>query len=336
MASLIDETPQAEAWLDSKREDLSMLAQYGRIVDAVLWTSSLTDEGTPLVDVEPNRLVDEVNSKGLPLLINHDPGAPRGMVLCAGQFTSPSGTKFVAGLIGMYAQGDCLSFESIGIGDLPPVQPPKLLSPLSEEGYISVAVDPREVDETWIGELLLEPPIPVKHKELSHNALEASAELIRVALPYVLLVWNPFVTQIAREAGKDAYAGVRAWLQLVITKLSTLKNPILVMESWHDGCHVMFVLRGNGVGQHYAAHEKLSDAAAQAAQLIAHLKARKLTLRQVVYEYIPSDERWAPSKAILSDGRLISRQTYLIALEQAPIGLSLGLTRNKLEERRDC
>jgi len=188
MASLIDETPLAEAWLDSKREDLSMLAQYGRIVDAVLWTSSLTDEGTPLVDVEPNRLVEEVNSKGLPLLLNHDPGAPRGMVLCAGQFTSPSGIKFVAGLIGMYAQGDCLSFESIGIGDLPPVQPPKLLSPLSEEGYISVAVDPREVDETWIGELLLEPPILVKYKELSHNALEASAELIRVALPYVLLV----------------------------------------------------------------------------------------------------------------------------------------------------
>jgi hypothetical protein len=109
MASLIDETPQAEAWLDSKREDLSMLAQYGRIVDAVLWTSSLTDEGTPLVDVEPNRLVEEVKSKGLPLLLNHDPGAPRGMVLCAGQFTSPSGIKFVAGLIGMYAQGDCLS-----------------------------------------------------------------------------------------------------------------------------------------------------------------------------------------------------------------------------------
>jgi hypothetical protein len=64
---------------------------------------------------------------------------------------------------------------------------------------------------------------------------------------------NPFVTQIARETGKDAYAGVRAWLQLVITKLSTLNNPILVMESWQDGCHVMFILRGNSVGQHYAA-----------------------------------------------------------------------------------
>lgn len=331
MSSLIDETPQAEAWLDSKREDLSMLTPYGRIVDAVLWTSSLTDEGAPLVDVEPNVLVEEINSKGLPLLLNHDPGAPRGMVLCAGLFTSPAGTQFVAGLIGMYAQGDGLSFESIGLDNLPSVEPPNLLNPLPQEVYISFGIDPREVEETWIFEVLSEPPIPVKRKDLLHNASEASAELIRVALPYVLLVWNPFVTEIAKEAGKDAYAGVRDWLYRVITKLSALKNPILVMESWQDGCQVMFILRGNDIGQHYAAHEMISDAATQATQLITHLKDRRLTPRQVVYEFTPSDERWAPSSAILADGRLISTKATLIALEQAPVGLSLGLTRNRPE-----
>ena len=335
MASLIDESPQAKAWLDSKREVLSKLAPYGRIVDAVLWTSSLTDEGDPLVDVEPNRLVEEVNSKGLPLLLNHDPGEPRGMVLCSDQFTSPTGTKFVAGLIGMYAQGDCLSFEGIGIDGLLSVDPPNLPKPLSKESYISIAVDPREVDEAWIGEVLSELPIPIRREELSHNALDVSAELIRVSLPYVLLVWNPFVTQVSREAGKDAYAGVRAWLHLIITKLSALKNPILVMESWQDGCHVMFILRGKSIRQHYAAYEKLPDAATQAAQLITHLKDRRLTPRQVVYEYLPNDERWTPFNAILSDGRLISRKIDLIAIEQAPAGLSLGLMRNRLEERRD-
>lgn len=335
MVSLIDETPQAQAWLDSKREDLAMLAPYGRIVDAVLWTSSLSDDGTPLVDIDPIKLIEEINSKGLPLLFNHDPGAPRGIVLCAGQFTSPDGTKFVAALIGMYGQDNCLSFDSIGIDDLPSGEPPKILSPISQDAYISFGVDPREVDETWIREVLSELPIQVEREDLSHNALEVNVELIRVALPYVLLVWNPFVTQISREAGKDAYVSVRAWLQLVLTKLSTLKNPILAMESQQEGCHVMFIIRGNSARQHYAAHEKLSDAATQAAQIITHLKEREMAPRQIVYEYIPNDDHWIPSKAILADGRLISRQIDLISLEQAPVGLSLGLTRRKLEERRD-
>jgi len=81
MGSLIDETPQADVWLDSMRKALSPKSPYGRIVDAVLWTSTLTDQGVPLVEVEPNELVEEINSKGIPLLLNHDPGAPRGMVL---------------------------------------------------------------------------------------------------------------------------------------------------------------------------------------------------------------------------------------------------------------
>lgn len=331
MASLIDETPQADVWLDSMRKALSPKSPYGRIVDAVLWTSTLTDQGVPLVEVEPNELVEEINSKGIPLLLNHDPGEPRGMVLCASQFTSPTGTTFIAGLLGLYEQADCLSFEAIGLDELPPVGPPSILSPLPQEAYISFAVDPREVDETWVVEVLSEAPIPVRRKELSHNASDASTELIRLALPYVLLVWNPFVTEIAKEGGKDAYAGVRDWLARIIAKLTALKNPILVMESSQDGCHVLFLLRGSSIGQHYAAHEKISDAATQAAQLIAHLKERKLMPKQVVYEFTPADQRWSPSSATLADGRLITSHAALIAIEQAPVGLSLGLTRNSPE-----
>lgn len=305
---------------------------YGRLVDAVLWTSRLIDEGAPVVDVDPQRLVDEINAKGMPLLFNHDPGAPRGMVLSARLFTSPTGIKFVAGMIGLYAQGDCLSFEDLGLGDLPPVESPSRLKPLPPDTSLLIAADPREVDDAWIADVIAKSPLPVERTELSHNASEATAELVRVALPYVLLVWNPFVTEIAKAAGKDVYTGVRDWLRQVITKLSERRNPILAIEAGQDGCQVAFLLRGNDTRKHYAAHAKLSEAAAQAARLITHMKEGSLTPRKVVYEFDPAAERWAPSYAILADGRLVSRQATLIAIEQAPAGLSLGLVRNRPEQ----
>ena len=59
-------TPEAEAWLDSERRALSSLGAYGLIQDAVLWTGELTEAGVPIVDIDPQKLVDEINSQGMP------------------------------------------------------------------------------------------------------------------------------------------------------------------------------------------------------------------------------------------------------------------------------
>jgi len=52
--------------LDSERRALSSLGAYGLIQDAVLWTGELTEAGVPIVDIDPQKLVDEINSQGMP------------------------------------------------------------------------------------------------------------------------------------------------------------------------------------------------------------------------------------------------------------------------------
>jgi len=327
MTSLIDKTPEAEAWLDSEREALSSLSAYGRIQDAVLWTGELTDAGVPIVDIDPQKLVDEINSRGMPLLFGHDPSAPRGRVLAARLFKSPSEVPFVAAIIGLYTAANCLSFEGLGATTLIARSPPELLPMLPPQTSFSIATDPREVDEAWVSDVATSSPFPVERVEMSHNAAEAATELIRLALPYVVLVWNPFVTEIAKAAGKDVYAGVRDWLRTVVAKVSKRSNPILAIDATQDGCQVTFILRGNNVNEHYAALGQLAEAAVQAAQLITHLKESGLVPRTLVYEFDTGAARWAPANAILEDGRLVTSKATLIAIEQAPMGLSIGMSR---------
>jgi hypothetical protein len=136
------------------------------------------------------------------------------------------------------------------------------------------------------------------------------------------------VTTIATEAGKDVYAGIRQWLRSVWNKLAQRRNPVVVVQSYQDGCEVSFLFRGKDVKQHYDAHDALPMAAAQAAKLIAGMKSNHLAPISLVYEFEQS--RWFPSYAILDGGRIVSDRNLLIAIEQLPKSLSIGIQKQKL------
>jgi hypothetical protein len=177
-------------------------------------------------------------------------------------------------------------------------------------------------------EILADAPTYVKRStDLSHNSADAQAELIRIFAPFAMLVWNPFVTEIAKEAGKDVYAGCRQWVSRVLKKLCELREPICVIDSYQANCDVSFVFRGNDIGKHYYAHQEMPSAAAQADRLIQHLKERNLTPKHVIYEFSSSAGKWAPTYALLADGRIIGSRATLIAIEQVHSGISLGFPR---------
>jgi hypothetical protein len=95
----------------------------------------------------------------------------------------------------------------------------------------------------------------VELAESSHNAADSLSELIRMGLPYILLVWNPFVTAFASEAGKDTYVSMRRWMRALLNKLAERRAPILEIQSHHSDCYISFLFRGTGVKRLYAAHE---------------------------------------------------------------------------------
>lgn len=90
-----------------------------------------------------------------------------------------------------------------------------------------------------------------------------------------------------------------------------------------------FLFRGKDVNLNYQAHDALPLAAAQAAQLIENLNTRGTSARELTYEFDQEALRWYPSYAILNDGRIVTDDVQLIAIEQFPTGLSLGMSRDK-------
>ena len=147
------------------------------------------------------------------------------------------------------------------------------------------------------------------------------------------LVWNPYVTAIATEAGKATYAGINRWLRTLFDKVAERRNPILEIQSHHGGCQISFIIRGTDIKRHYTAHDALPAAAAQAAYLVGNMKDRGLPPKLVVYEFDPQHDKWAPSYAELHDGRLMTDNIALIAVEQLPSGVSLGIGRSKDKPR---
>ena len=143
---------------------------------------------------------------------------------------------------------------------------------------------------------------------------------------FVALVFKPFVTTVATEAGKDFYANMSRWVRSLLFKLSKLRKPILELQSSYDGCQVSFMFRGTDVKRHYAAHEMLPDAAAQAGQLVKNIKRAGYEPKLIFYEFHPQDCKWFPSYAELNDGRFVTDNSLLISVEQLPTGLSLGIS----------
>ncbi|BAX58370.1 hypothetical protein [Burkholderia stabilis] len=322
------ETPAARAWLDAAVLRHSN-GVFGKISPAVIWSDVRGDDGELIVPVDPQTLVDRINSTPYALLHNHDPGRPKGRILESAQFESEGGRKFVAAVLGYYVGGDVLSFRGLGLDAEEAVSPPLLLPVLPDGIWMDFATDPREVEEEWATAVINDAPLRVSRVQLSHNSADSAHELIRVGVPFVLLVWNPLVTAIASEIGKGIYAAFKTWLQKLLDKLSERRNPILVIQSHQDDCEVSFILRGKDVGQHYAAHDAQPDAAAQAARLIAKLKARDTAARQLVYEFDKEASKWYPSYAVLNDDRIVTDKIELIAIENLPSNLSLGLSRGE-------
>ena len=112
-------------------------------------------------------------------------------------------------------------------------------------------------------------------------------------------------------------------------ELISCKDPIVSLDSHQDGCDVSFLFRGKDIKHHYDAHNALPIAAAQAAILIRSMRSRHAAPLNIVYEFCPQHSRWFPSSATLEDGRLVSNRNILIALEQHPTGLSIGIHKGK-------
>jgi len=74
------------------------------------------------------------------------------------------------------------------------------------------------------------------------------------------------------------------------------------------------------------AHDTLPDAAAQAEKLLKNIKSAGFNPSLVVYEFHPQDDQWFPSYAELHDGQFVTDNSLLIATEQLPTQLSLGIS----------
>lgn len=329
MSDFLNKHSGAQAWLHQAKQRYSN-GVFGTLVPAVIWTNASNAAGELLVPLNPVDLVSKINREPFILLKNHDPGCPKGQVLESAIFENEKGEIFVAAILGYFFGGEVLSFSDLDFDLFSPVSSPEKLPLLPKKYWVQLAVDPREVEDAWVEAVSRDAPIEIERTQLSHNAADSEHELIRVGLGYLLLVWNPFVTAIATEAGKATYTAAHAWLRKLFGKLADRRNPILALHSFHGDCQVSFILRGLNVSQHYAAHDLLSSAAVQAAQLVENFKARKIPCRELTYEFDGDAGKWYPSYALLEDGRIVTDSTSLIAIEQLPVGLSLGLSCGQL------
>lgn len=328
MPDLLNETPAARDWADDAIQRHSG-GIFRKLAPAVIWSDARGGSGEPLVPVDPVELVVRINSTPHILLHNHDPGRPKGQVLESASFETAGGEKFVAAVLGYYAGGDVLDFRGLGLDTKALAPSPAGLPVLPDGCWIQFATDPREVDEAWLDQATSDAPLRIERTELSHNAADSTQELIRIGLIFLAVVWSPFITSIASEAGKGTYTAIHAWVRKLLTRLADRRNPVLDIYTHHDGCQVSFLFRGKDVKQHYAAHDALPNAAAQSAQLVAKLKERGMAGRQLIYEFDKEALIWFPSYAVLNDNRIITDNSALIAIEQLPTGLSLGLSRGK-------
>lgn len=326
MSDFFRETPAALKWT-AEAEQRYQGGKFGKIVRAVIWTDECDENGQLLVAVDPVRLVTKINSEPFTLLENHDPGRPKGQLLESALFESREGRKFVVAVIGYYAGGEVLNFLDLGVDISTPAPSPLELPSLPDDVWIEIATDAREVAEDWVDEVTIDSPIIVERSQLSHNTADSFIDLIRIGLPYVLIVWNPFVTAVASEAGKASYAEIHAWLRKLLSRMADRRNPILDFHSYQNGCQVSFLFRGKDEKKLHEAMDALAGAGAQAARLISRLKAQGKVSRQLVYEFDKEATLWVPSFVLLNDDRIITDNLALIAIENLPNGLSLGLTR---------
>ncbi|WP_370620490.1 hypothetical protein [Pantoea ananatis] len=324
MSHLLND-PKARNWVDAalKRHSISI---YGRFEPAVIWTNDKDINGQLIVPVDPQDLSKRINRDPFIMLHNHDPGNPKGQILESAVFETLSGIVFVAAVVGFYAGGNVLKFSDLNFNLEISYPSPKHIPDLPDNAQIELALDPREVDSKWIESVTANAPIRIKHTEFSYNAAEITQELISIGIGYLAIVWNPFVTAVASEAGKRTYQALHDWMKKFLSSMSDRKNPIINIISWQDGCQVSFLLRGKNVKLHYMAHDALSEGGVQAAELIRKIKIRGNPPTQLTYEWDNEANKWFPSYALLADKSIIVHKSILIAMERMPTNLSLGIS----------
>jgi len=131
------------------------------------------------------------------------------------------------------------------------------------------------------------------------------------------LVWNPFVTSIANEAGKDTYKKIREWLELLARKASDLRNPVLQIESYHKGCQLLFFIRGGDRNLNETAAKDISEAANQAERIVNHFLENG-GIRVLAFEYDRKSKAWRPSYAKNTEGALLTDDRKLIVVGNLP------------------
>ena len=318
--------PDAERWLnDAIRRHSSEI--YGKIKPAVVWTNALDEEGQLIVPIDPNELSRRINRDPFIILHNHDPGNPKGQVLESAVFDDGSGVVFVAAIMGFYAGGNTIEFGSMDLNLNDVYQSPRELPDLPKEASIELVFDPRDVSPQWIEYISKDAPLKIRINESSYNDAQTTHELISIGIGYLAIVWNPFVTAVASEAGKKTYTAFHNWISKLFNELSERKNPIINIVSHQSGCQIFFILRGKDVKQHYAAHRMLSSAGVQAVELIRKLKEQDKVPTQLTYEWDKEAQLWYPSYTVLTDKSIIVDRGTLIAIEQLPKSLSLGFSK---------
>lgn len=318
--------PETVRWINDalKRHSSNI---YGSIKPAVIWTNALDDDGQLIVPIEPNELSQRINQNPFTILHNHDPGNPKGKVLESAVFEDESNVVFVAAIMGFYAGGNAVEFSSINLNINDFYPPPQNLPDMPNGASIDLVFDPRDFSSQWITQITKNAPLEVTIHSSSYNDAKHTHELINIGIGYLAIVWNPFVTAVASEAGKQVYTAFHNWILKIFNELAERKNPIVNLVSQQSECQVSFIFRGKNVNQHYAAHRMLSSAGVQAAELIKNLKKQGRDPEQLTYEWDKEAQRWYPSYALLADQSIIIDTSELIAIEQLPKGLSLGFIK---------
>ena len=324
MSDLLTNCPEAGAWINEVKAEYATSKIYEEIRGSVIWTNAVGADGKLLVPLEPALAVEAINRDDFPLRKGHDPGLPVGEVLKAATFTALDGTVFIAAVLGLYGNAR-LSFADIDLDPAPEPQSSGDLPWLPEACWLNVGTDPREIEPAWIEDILRDAPVSATHTVLSNNAAQATNELIVFGLALITLFANSFFQTLGSEAAKDGYAAIKGYLRTFLGKLAERKNPIFEVQGYHDECCISFIFRGTDVSRHYLAYDALPLAVARAATMAAKMKASGYPANQLVYEFHAEDLLWVPSFAILKDGRLVTDNCKLIAIEQLPSGLSIGM-----------
>ena len=165
--SLIDITPEALQWVEQEIATRSQSPTYGRIESGVIWTDDAGPDGPPVGGSDPHAIAKNFGN-GLPITRDHDPGLPQGTMLTAKTFTAPSGRTFVAAIMGLYTEDNLITYTSLGVNPTPLAESPGELPLPPSNTRAEIICDLRDIDESWLRDLLNDCPLKVDFKEGSN------------------------------------------------------------------------------------------------------------------------------------------------------------------------